>query len=112
MFIESRTWGGYPAAEMAEVYRRVVPTGYRSPVAPPKPPRKKADPNRKRGVVKRYNISNGFGFITLIDGSDVFFHIADAKNSGTDFFMRGDHVTLEVTEDKRGRTRAVNVRLV
>lgn len=106
MFIESKTWGGYPAAEMAEVYRRVVPTGYRSPVAPPKEKKPKA--SRKQGRIKFINANKGFGFISIYGAEDVHFSESDTNGQK---FMRGDRVTFEIGEDKRGKPTAKNVRL-
>ncbi|GGG08658.1 cold-shock protein [Paenibacillus aceti] len=106
MFIESKTWGGYPATEMAAVYSRVVPTGYRSPVAPPKEKKPKA--SRKQGRIKFINASKGFGFISVYGAEDVHFNESAANGQK---FMRGDRVTFEIGEDSRGRVCAKKVRL-
>lgn len=107
-----QVWDGLKNSEMAEIHSRIVPTGYRSPVAPPKEIRKKAESNRKHGVVKMFNIDKQFGFVTVKGEPDVFFHLSAAEDADTAYFMRGNRVTLEIGEDKRGRTCAKNVRLV
>ncbi|MOA32521.1 Cold shock protein CspA [compost metagenome] len=100
--------------DMTEVYSRIGPSlgqSLRSEL-PPKERRKKAESNRKHGVVKMFNIERQFGFITVKGEPDVFFHLSAAEDADTAYFMRGDRVTLEVDIDKRVRTCAKNVRLV
>ncbi|MUG87660.1 hypothetical protein GNP92_15055 [Paenibacillus timonensis] len=97
---------------MAEVHGRVVPTGYRSPVEPPKEKNKKTDTGQLRGFVKLYNTEKQFGFIAVKGGPDVFFHLSTAGDADTAYFMQGDRVTFEIGEDKRGKPTAKNVRLV
>lgn len=111
MFIESKTWGGYPAAETAEVYARIGPSLGKSTVAPPKVKRKKADTDQLSGVVKFYNAEKQFGFIAIKGGSDVFFHLSATEDADTAYFMPGDRIKFELGEDRRGRTCAQNVRL-
>ncbi|MNP44368.1 Cold shock protein CspA [compost metagenome] len=106
MFIESKTWGGYSAGEMAEVYARIGPSLGKSPVAPPREKKPKA--SRKQGRIKFINADKGFGFISIYGAEDVHFSQSDANGQK---FMRGDRVTFEIGEDKRGRTYAKNVRL-
>lgn len=105
-------WDGLKGEDMTEVYAMVVPTNYKSPVAPPKPKKVKTMTNRKHGVVKFYNISRSFGFISVKGAKDVFFHLSNAEGLGMQFYMSGDRVTFEIDTDRRGRTCAKDVRLV
>ena len=59
----------------------------------------------KKGKVKFYNNSKGYGFICDSEtGQDVFVHSTGLKDQIRD----GDEVTYEVTQGKRG-VNAVNV---
>ncbi|REJ83068.1 MAG: cold shock domain-containing protein [Bacteroidetes bacterium] len=62
----------------------------------------------KRGKVKFYNNSKGYGFINDHESSgDIFVHATGLKGEIRD----GDEVTFEVQEGKRG-LNAVNVQKV
>ncbi len=59
------------------------------------------------GIVKFFNNSKGFGFITPDDGGkDVFVHV----NGLTDDIKEGDKVVYDVEEGRKG-LNAVNVRI-
>ena len=61
----------------------------------------------KKGKVKFYNYSKGFGFICDNEtGQDVFVHSTGLKSDVRD----GDEVTYEVTQGKKG-LNAINVQL-
>ncbi len=61
----------------------------------------------KKGKVKFFNNSKGFGFIQDDEtGQDVFVHSTGLKSNVRD----GDEVTFEVTQGKKG-LNAVNVQL-
>lgn len=61
----------------------------------------------KKGKVKFFNKSKGFGFITDNEsGKDIFVHSSGLKEEVRD----GDEVTYEIGEGKKG-PMAVNVRL-
>ncbi len=61
----------------------------------------------KKGKVKFFNESKGFGFILDSEtGKDVFVHSSGLK----DQVREGDEVTFDVEEGKRG-LNAVNVKL-
>lgn len=62
----------------------------------------------KRGVVKFFNETKGFGFIKAEDSQeDIFVHVTGL----TDKIRENDHVEFEVQNGKKG-LNAVNVRLV
>jgi cold shock protein len=61
----------------------------------------------KKGKVKFYNYSKGYGFINDDEtGTDIFVHATGLKEKIKD----GDVVTFEITEGKKG-LNAVNVQL-
>lgn len=61
----------------------------------------------QEGVVKFFNDSKGFGFITPDDGSkDIFVHVSGLQND----IKEGDKVVYEVEQGKKG-PNAVNVKL-
>lgn len=50
-----------------------------------------------RGVVKFYNQTKGFEFITTMTGEEVFFHKSNVKNTGfRDTLLQKDHVQFEL----------------
>jgi CspA family cold shock protein len=62
----------------------------------------------KKGTVKFYNYSKGYGFINdTSTGEDIFVHSSGLMGEIRD----GDQVTFDVTEGKKG-FNAVNVQLV
>ena len=62
----------------------------------------------KKGTVKFYNFSKGYGFINdSTTGEDIFVHSTGLKAEIRD----GDEVTFEETPGKKGMN-AVNVQLV
>jgi CspA family cold shock protein len=63
------------------------------------------------GVVKWFNASRGFGFITSDDGGDVFVHFRDIQGSGYRTLNEGERVEFEVAEGEKG-PQAKNVERV
>jgi cold shock protein len=64
---------------------------------------------RKRGRVKWFNESKGFGFITPEDGSkDVFVHFSAIQSSGFKTLNEGQEVEFEIQDGPKGPS-AVNV---
>lgn len=61
----------------------------------------------KKGTVKFFNETKGFGFIKAEDGEEIFVHVTGLKNE----IQENDEVTFEVEKGKRG-LNAVNVSLV
>lgn len=61
----------------------------------------------QEGVVKSFNATKGFGFITPTNGgADIFVHVSDFQNE----IHEGDQVYFEVQNGKKGPI-AVNVKL-
>ncbi len=65
------------------------------------------------GVVKFFNHSRGFGFITPEDGSkDVFVHVTALESAGVPSIDEGDKVTFDIEDDPRGRGKqATNIQI-
>ena len=60
------------------------------------------------GVVKWFNNSKGFGFITQDNGEDVFVHFSAITGDGFKSLNEGDKVTFEVVKGPKG-LQAANV---
>ena len=61
----------------------------------------------KKGKVKFFNTSKGFGFIQDSEsGQDIFVHVSGLKQD----IREGDSVVFDVTQGKKG-LNAVNVKL-
>lgn len=60
------------------------------------------------GLVKWFNESKGFGFISQEDGTDVFVHFSAITGDGFKSLREGEKVTFELAEGKKG-LQAVNV---
>jgi len=60
----------------------------------------------KKGTVKFFNESKGFGFIKAEDGEEIFVHFKALKNE----IRENDVVTFDVEQGKKG-LNAVNVTL-
>ena len=62
-----------------------------------------------KGVVKFFNPTKGFGFITSESGEDIFFHKSNVKNTGfRDVLVQGDNVQYEEKVEQKGK-RAYNI---
>jgi len=66
------------------------------------------------GIVKFFSVQKGFGFIAPEDGSpDVFVHISAVERSGLTTLRDGQRVSFDaVTDPRRGKTSAQNIRTV
>ncbi|MFO0997943.1 MAG: cold-shock protein [Alphaproteobacteria bacterium] len=65
------------------------------------------------GTVKWFNAAKGFGFIEPDDGStDIFVHIAAVARAGLSALTEGQRLSFEVERGQRGRTAAVNLKVV
>jgi len=60
------------------------------------------------GVVKWFNGSKGFGFITREEGEDAFVHYRSIEGEGYRSLEEGDRVQFEVTQGPKG-LQATNV---
>ena len=63
------------------------------------------------GVVKWFNDSKGFGFISREDGPDVFIHQTAIQAEGFRSLNEGDRVEFNVEEGQKG-PHATNVRRI
>lgn len=55
-----------------------------------------------QGKVKRFNKGKGFGFITMDDGRDVFFHYSQLVMEGFKTVDEGAAVEFDLIEGDRG----------
>ncbi|HAK60748.1 MAG TPA: cold-shock protein [Nitrospiraceae bacterium] len=60
------------------------------------------------GVVKWFNNSKGYGFITQDNGEDVFVHFSAIEGDGFKTLNEGDAVSFEVQQGPKG-LQAANV---
>ena len=55
-----------------------------------------------QGIVKKFNKEKGFGFITLPDNRDVFFHYSQLVMEGFKTIEEGAEVEFELVKPDRG----------
>jgi len=62
--------------------------------------------------VKFFNRAKGFGFVTIADGSDIFFHVSALAPLGLTAVEQGDVLVCEIGDVPRGRqvTRIIEVK--
>ena len=65
----------------------------------------------KSGVVKWFNNSKGYGFLTDENGADVFVHFSAIQSDGYKTLKQGDSVEFDAIEGEKG-LQAQNVRKV
>ncbi len=63
----------------------------------------------QQGVVKWFNETKGFGFISVEGGKDVFVHHGDIQAEGFRTLAEGQRVEFEVAEGPKG-PKATSVR--
>ncbi|SMF91220.1 Cold shock protein, CspA family [Paenibacillus uliginis N3/975] len=108
MFIDSKTWNGLGAEEMAEVYSLIGSSIRKSSTKKVRP---ETRVNRLTGTVVMYRDHRGFGFIKQDQGRDLFFHIRDSTDPGLTHLAQGERVSYELGE-KDGRQAAIKIALV
>lgn len=57
---------------------------------------------RVTGVVKWFNVTKGYGFITRDAGGDVFVHYSAINGSGYRSLEEGQKVEFTITEGEKG----------
>ena len=57
---------------------------------------------RESGVVKWFNVKNGFGFITWDEGEDVFVHFRSIRGQGHRSLTEGQRVKFSVVRGQKG----------
>jgi len=60
------------------------------------------------GIVKWFNESKGFGFITQEQGIDVFAHYSAINGNGFKTLAEGDVVSFDVVQGDKG-PKAINI---
>ena len=63
------------------------------------------------GTVKWFNSENGFGYITVEGGNDVFAHFSAIQGEGFKTLEEGQKVSFEIVEGDRGPQAANIVKL-
>lgn len=58
--------------------------------------------DREEGLVKWFNVSKGFGFVTRESGEDVFVHFRSIRGRGHRSLQEGQRVRFGVVESSKG----------
>lgn len=61
-----------------------------------------------KGTVKWFDSAKGYGFITTEEGNDIFVHYTGINKEGFRGLEKGQNVSFDVSEGKKGE-QAVNV---
>lgn len=69
------------------------------------------DEGAEAGIVKWFNVSKGFGFITRDNGEDIFVHFRSIRGRGHRSLSEGQRVKFSIVESKKG-LQADNVTVV
>lgn len=65
------------------------------------------------GIVKWFNATKGYGFITPEDGGqDVFLHISAVERSGLSEVNEGQKLSFDLQQGRSGKSEAVNVKAI
>ena len=61
-----------------------------------------------KGVVKWFDADKGYGFISSVEGKDIFVHFSAIQSEGYKTLAEGDQVEFDVKNGDRGQ-QAANV---
>lgn len=86
-----------PAAKKTPAKRAPKPAANK-----PAPRAAASDASREHGLVKWFNVSKGFGFITKDDGEEIFVHFRSIRGEGRRGLRDGQEVTFIVAESDKG----------
>lgn len=93
--------GSAPKAEQSQAPKKPA-----APAAKKKQPAQKRAPakdqNRDQGLVKWFNVSKGFGFITMDNGEEVFVHFRSIRGEGRRGLRDGQRVSFTVAQSDKG----------
>lgn len=56
----------------------------------------------KKGTVKWFNSTKGYGFITSEEGEDIFVHFSSIQGDGYKTLDENQEVEFEITEGEKG----------
>jgi CspA family cold shock protein len=60
------------------------------------------DRDREQGSVKWFNVSKGFGFITVDDGQEIFVHFRSIRGEGRRSLRDGQRVSFYIAQSDKG----------
>ena len=60
------------------------------------------DQDREEGSVKWFNVSKGFGFITVDDGQEIFVHFRSIRGEGRRSLRDGQRVSFCIAQSDKG----------
>lgn len=103
------------AFAIATVITALLPVASTSPASAPKKtqggtgkskpraePQQDTDAEREYGQVKWFNVSKGFGFITMDDGEEIFVHFRSIRGEGRRGLRDGQRVSFVVADSDKG----------
>jgi CspA family cold shock protein len=65
------------------------------------------------GIVKWFNATKGYGFITPEDGGqDVFLHVSAVERSGLSEVNEGQKLSFDLQQGRSGKSEAVNIKAI